>query len=172
MALTLWIVLFLSLLLFLAAAKTHGRQIRLERELRGHMDIQFGTGTNPPFVEGLWRRDRIRFWSLFAVLAALFLVLALVPIVPSSALPLHRATEERALARSLIGALLWAPTITFLTLAVLSLRRFRHDEKNPTPDEPNVHHPPPWRIHARRSTLFWFATAFVLLTLVIVLAYR
>src|SRR5688500_8313789 len=91
---TFWTILLLSALAFLAAAKTHGRQIRLERQSRGHLDVQFGTGTNPPFVEGLGRRDRIRFWSLLSILILTVLVLTLSGIVPAHAMPLHDAADE------------------------------------------------------------------------------
>lgn len=60
----------------LVAAKAHGRQVRLEREHAGYHDVAFG-GTNPPFVEKLWRRDRVRFWvvaplAMVALVAVLF----------------------------------------------------------------------------------------------------
>lgn len=68
------LLLALSVAAFLLAAKSHGRQVRLERERAGHYEVVFG-GTNPPFVEALWRRDRIRFWTtaalVFAAIAAL-----------------------------------------------------------------------------------------------------
>jgi hypothetical protein len=56
------VVLVLSVVTFLLAAKSHGRQVRLERERAGYTHVVFG-GVNPPYVEALWRRDRIRFWS-------------------------------------------------------------------------------------------------------------
>ena len=55
--------------LILAAAKAHGRQLRLERESHGHLQVDFRKD-NPPWVEALWRRDRIGFWPAFVVLAA------------------------------------------------------------------------------------------------------
>lgn len=64
------VFLTLSLVTMLAAAKAHGRQVRLEREHAGFHDVRFG-GDNPPFVEALWRRDRVRFWSSFPVFLAL-----------------------------------------------------------------------------------------------------
>ena len=57
---------------FLAAAKAHGRQLRLERELAGYLHVTFG-GKNPAWVEALWRRERLYFFSL----AALFLLAAI-----------------------------------------------------------------------------------------------
>lgn len=55
-------VAILTLPLLLVAAKAHGRQVRLERERAGYHDVVFG-GENAPFVEALWRRDRVAFWT-------------------------------------------------------------------------------------------------------------
>ncbi|MDB5105137.1 MAG: hypothetical protein JWP91_2826 [Fibrobacteres bacterium] len=60
-----WAILAAHSALTLAAAKSHGRQIRLERERYGYLKADFGA-RNPAFVEALWRRDRILFWSVFA----------------------------------------------------------------------------------------------------------
>jgi hypothetical protein len=62
------VLLGASVVAFLLAAKAHGRQIRLERELEGHHRVVFG-GTNPPYVEALWRADRVRYWSIAAGVA-------------------------------------------------------------------------------------------------------
>jgi hypothetical protein len=61
--------------LVLAAAKAHGRQVRLEREAMGHFDVDFRRD-NHPDVEALWLRDRRLFWPAFAVLAGLGVGLA------------------------------------------------------------------------------------------------
>lgn len=53
----------------LVAAKAHGRQVRLERERAGIFEVVFG-GDNPPFVEALWRRDRVRYWTAFPLFLA------------------------------------------------------------------------------------------------------
>lgn len=50
----------------LAAAKAHGRQVRLERERAGFDEVDF-MADNPPFVEHLWERDRRIYWPAFAV---------------------------------------------------------------------------------------------------------
>jgi hypothetical protein len=55
--------------LILAAAKAHGRQLRLERTQAGFPTADFRR-PNEPFVEQLWRTDRLGFWTLFVVLAA------------------------------------------------------------------------------------------------------
>jgi hypothetical protein len=59
---------------FLLAAKAHGRQLRLERELAGYHRVIFG-GANPPFVEALWRADRVRYWSTVVGVGVLVLAL-------------------------------------------------------------------------------------------------
>jgi hypothetical protein len=58
-----------ALALVLAAAKAHGRQLRLEREQAGHPEANF-RGPNDPWVETLWRNDRIGFWTLCLALGA------------------------------------------------------------------------------------------------------
>lgn len=63
---SLALTLVLASATMLVAAKAHGRQVRLERELAGHNEVVFG-GANAPFVEALWRRDRVRFWSVAPV---------------------------------------------------------------------------------------------------------
>ena len=60
-----WLLVALSLASFLAAAKTHGRQLRLERELAGYLHVTFG-GKNPAWVEGLWQRERMYFLGVKA----------------------------------------------------------------------------------------------------------
>ena len=61
-----WLAAVATVALVLAAAKAHGRQVRLEREQQGHFHVDFGT-RNPPEVEAIWRRDRRLFWPTFAV---------------------------------------------------------------------------------------------------------
>lgn len=58
-----------AIALVLAAAKAHGRQLRLEREQAGHAEADF-RGPNDPWVEALWRTDRIGFWTLCLALGA------------------------------------------------------------------------------------------------------
>jgi hypothetical protein len=53
---------------FLAAAKAHGRQLRIERELAGYFQVRFG-GQNPEWVEAFWRRERAYFWGSAVALA-------------------------------------------------------------------------------------------------------
>ena len=56
--------------MFLATAKLHGRQLRLEREQAGITEVSFGRGAqNAPFVVALWRRERFIFWPAAATTA-------------------------------------------------------------------------------------------------------
>ena len=55
-----WLGALIGVAALLVAAKAHGRQVRLEREAAGYHEVVFG-GTNPPFVDALWRADRFRF---------------------------------------------------------------------------------------------------------------
>lgn len=61
-----WGAVITSVALLLVAARSHGRQIRLEREHRGHFEIDF-TAENHPWAEQLWKRDRRLSWSTFAI---------------------------------------------------------------------------------------------------------
>ena len=65
-----WLAVAATVALILAAAKAHGRQVRLEREQQGHFRVDFRT-RNPPAVEAIWRTDRRIFWPVFAVVALL-----------------------------------------------------------------------------------------------------
>lgn len=72
-----WLVGAAFVLLLLAAAKAHGRQVRLEREARGIFTVDFRRD-NDPWVEALWRRDRRVFWTAFLVLLLVALAVAAV----------------------------------------------------------------------------------------------
>lgn len=77
-ALLLVLIFLVAAALFVAAAKTHGRQVRLERELQGFDHVDFRRDhANPPWVEDVWRRDRVAYWSVAAGAAFLFSVGAL-----------------------------------------------------------------------------------------------
>jgi hypothetical protein len=97
-----------SVALFLAAAKAHGRELRLEREAAGVMHVVFG-GQNPPVVEAIWSAERWRFWIATPLLAAALAALLVAR---------HAGTGRIAMA-----ALTWAPAISFTALGVLSFVR-------------------------------------------------
>src|SRR3989442_4389298 len=71
-----WIELGLGVVLLFLSAKAHGRQIRLERELEGYMEVDF-MKDNPPWVEALWRKDRRRYWATVPIAIVGFLLLGL-----------------------------------------------------------------------------------------------
>jgi hypothetical protein len=112
-------VLVASGVSFLVAAKAHGRQLRLERELEGYHHVVFG-GTNPPFVEALWRADRVRYWSIAVGLAVGVLCLF--------ALARARGWHWPFLGGgggSVAWLVLWgAPVVAFVTCGLWSLGRF------------------------------------------------
>ncbi|MGQ0535313.1 MAG: hypothetical protein ACT4PT_04500 [Methanobacteriota archaeon] len=98
--------------LFLAAAKAHGRQLRVERELHGYLEIDFRGGSNPPWVEALWRRDRIRFWIVFPLLSAILVAAA-------------RAWWSAPTVAVVVAALVAGSAAAFTALGLASLARFR-----------------------------------------------
>ena len=65
-------IFVLLVLAFLSAAKSHGRQHRLERELEGHWKVSF-TSENHPWVERFWFRQRIVYWSIATITAIVLL---------------------------------------------------------------------------------------------------
>jgi len=104
------LVIAVSFIAFLGAAKIHGRQLRLEREAAGIHEVTFGgPRKNPPFVEALWAAERWRFWPLAVGLGAAALAIGL--------------GTRRPLALVLVAALLWAPTISFIVTGALSYAR-------------------------------------------------
>jgi hypothetical protein len=111
------VLLAFSIGTFWLAAKAHGRQIRLERERAGYMQVDF-RARNPPFVEALWWRDRWCYW----LVAATMLVLVLLALVgaPRLGLPGPRAAAS--------WLVLWAawlvPMVTaFFVAGLVSLAR-------------------------------------------------
>jgi hypothetical protein len=114
-----WLLVPASVMLFLVAAKAHGRQIRLERELAGYHSVRFGA-RNPPFVEALWRRDRVRYWLVAGVASVLAIVYAIVASRRGWLLP--RIGGGRGLAYFWLAVV--APMVLAFTVAGLSsLRR-------------------------------------------------
>ena len=117
-----WTAVAGSLAAFLAAAKSHGRQIRLERELAGHWKVVFG-GENPPMVEALWRRDRILFWSVFAAVLLGSLAYGLFASRHHGRLPLSGSGGQAAWWGLPFLALAWAFILAFLIAGLTSAVR-------------------------------------------------
>ena len=153
-----WSLVGLALALYLVAAKTHGRQLRLERELAGYWTVSFG-GRNPPFVEALWHRERLIFWSL----AAVFLLLTLVV----------RFAAPARVGRSVPGALLFhlvAPlTLAFVVSGLLSLYRFASSVQAGAASGPR---PDDWLARAGWGSVAFWALTFVLGAAVVLVARR
>lgn len=103
-----FLLILVSVVLFVIAAKAHGRELRLEREANGVTHVVFG-GQNPPAVEAIWSAERRRFWVLAPVLAG------------ALALVLRRFGGGAGLMA--LGALAWAPVIAFIALGLASAAR-------------------------------------------------
>jgi hypothetical protein len=155
-------VLVASAVAFVLAAKAHGRQIRLERELQGYHQVVFG-GSNPPFVEALWRADRVRYWSITAGLAA-------------GAVGLFFLARARGWHWPFLGggggsaawlALWGAPVVAFITCGLWSLGRFvRAVEQKAGAVEAG------WASEAIQGSTVWFAAAVLAAVLVFSVSLR
>ena len=145
---TSWISIAVSMAAFLAAAKAHGRQIRLERELAGIFEVVFG-GKNSPFVTTLWRRDRIILWTTAVAVLALFVAYVSVR---------HRARWEY-----LPLSFLWPITSGFFTAGLTGLVRTVSAYRKSAPQH-NAGFPP-----AFSGSLGWWLLATILLKASIVL---
>src|SRR5688500_19580447 len=112
-----WIVLAGSIAAYLLAAKVHGHQLRLERELAGYFEVVFG-GSNPPFVEALWSRERVIYWSITGSLALVGVAYAFAA---------ARIGWPAPLRGSWIGTILlvtlWPMTLAFLASGLASAGR-------------------------------------------------
>lgn len=161
-----WVAAVLSIATFLLAAKSHGRQIRLERELEGHDAVVFG-GTNPPFVEALWRKDRALYWRVFPIAAGVpafvFMMLPVLGILPGI---------EAPQAVLVLGSiLLWAFVTSFLVCGLVSAGRLRLSLHRTDPGAKESREAWAWRVGpewlqgARRGTAaYWIATGAVAAT--------
>jgi hypothetical protein len=107
---------------FLTAAKAHGRQIRLERELAGYSSVTFGA-PNAPFVEALWRRDRIVYWSVAATVCVVALAYGLVGARKGWPQPMAGADRRSWLGFGMMVTL-WPLIAAFLTAGTVSQIRF------------------------------------------------
>lgn len=118
-----WIVLALGAATFLAAAKAHGRQLRLERELAGYWHVTFGA-QNPAFVEALWRRERLLYWSLAAALAIVTIGFRVLASRVAWSLPVDGTQARPSVIGALIFHVLVPLIVAFIATGFLSLSRF------------------------------------------------
>lgn len=145
-----------SLGLFLASAKAHGRQLRLEREKAGYFQVVFG-GKNPAFVEGLWKQERLLFWSLTGAVCAFALAYAVaarrfgwnVPFCsPGSAPPPWWLLP--------LWGFIWPLCLAFILTGALSVWRLRMALVSGPPADSA------WLASARRGSLGWWSLVTVL----------
>ncbi len=151
-----WIELGLGVILLYLTAKAHGRQIRLEREFEGYMEVDF-MKENPPWVEALWRKDRRRFWPTFAVATVVLSATGLL------VLPGRFGTEPFGnpfLGAVLLTGFLWPIVIAFTSNGIQSALRLRTTLSRETSighQRASVHRKEgPWARSALRGTLeYW-----------------
>jgi hypothetical protein len=117
------LVLGIGIGTFLAAAKAHGRQLRLERELAGYFEVVF-SGRNPDFVENLWRRERWAFWSIAATVAAITLTLRVLGPKRGWALPFERAAREASISGILLLHAVVPMVVAFTATGLSSFVRY------------------------------------------------
>jgi hypothetical protein len=153
---TRWGALALAVATFLSAAKTHGRHVRLERELAGHWHVTFGV-PNHPWVEALWRRDRLVYWSTAAALALAGVALALLAPRFRWRLPLSVGVT-RSWPSVLFLALLGPMTGAFVTAGAVSLVRLRAALSDPAATSAM---PAGWAAAASSGTAGWWALTLV-----------
>jgi hypothetical protein len=154
------LILGASVVAFLLAAKAHGRQLRLERELAGYPHVVFG-GTNPPFVEALWRADRVRYWSIAGGVALTVLGLFALARAQGWGWPFLGGGSGSVAWLAVWGSLVGA----FLASGLWSLTRFLHTVSQ----KPEGTVDTAWVSTALRGSAGWF-TAAALATGLILLA--
>jgi hypothetical protein len=154
-----------SLLLFLAAAKNHGRHIRLERQLAGHWEVSFARD-NHPWVEALWQRDRMIYWSIAIALAVLGLVYAVLARRWQWPMP-PRNAPGWSWWSALLLVIVWPLVVAFVTCAVASLTRFLAALSSPGP---GTIERGDWIAPALWGSAGWWALTLALAALVIWLA--
>jgi len=150
-----------SLALFLASAKAHGRQLRLERERAGYFKVVFG-GRNPAFVEGLWKQERLLFWSLAGALCAFALAYAVAAQRfgwHAAFLPPVGGSPPWWLLPLWVG--IWPMCVAFTFTGVLSVWRLRMAlVSGPSADRR-------WLAAARRGSAGWWALVLLLILAVV-----
>jgi hypothetical protein len=164
-----WLILAASLALVLLAAKSHGRQIRLERERAGYWKVVFGA-RNPPFVEALWRQDRILFWSVFGAGVAMALIFAWAAARFSRPMPLSDVRGSASSWVLILVAAVWPFAAAFIVSGLASLARLArslsaaHAPENPPAD--------PWLRNAWQGSLAWWIPTLALAIAIGLAAFR
>lgn len=148
-----WIALFSTVAVLLVAAKTHGRQVRIERELAGHFHASFG-GENPPWVEALWRRDRRTYWATFAPAALALLGLRFGVVQRPLPAPFTAWAPDAWLEPVVL--LLWAGVSASFVAGLSSLGRFLHATQPLVEARASR---PVWLASALRGSAFWWGLA-------------
>jgi hypothetical protein len=137
-------------------AKAHGRQVRLQRELRGYASVDFTSDANPAWVEELWKRDRQRFWPVLAFVAALGLAGALLLFPGSLPLPFETdAQGPRAPWWDALVVLGWALIAAFATAGIAGWAEFTRDAQGVEAKQSKE-----WITDARRGSVAWWGLAF------------
>jgi len=164
-----WLILGLGAATFLVAAKTHGRQIRLERELAGYWHATFGAA-NPAFVEALWRRERFMYWSVAAVLATCSIAFRLVAHRFEWPLPPVATSGGRSILAALLFHVLTPLTAAFVATGLLSVVRFVLAAR--AGSETTAARPDSWMSEALWGTAGWWALTLAMCAGLWVLAWR
>jgi hypothetical protein len=149
-------ILAASLALVLMAAKSHGRQVRLERERAGYPTVVTGTG-NPPWVEALWRRDRIHFWAAFGAGVSLAVSYALAAARMFWPMPLRDADGNLPWWSFILFTAVWPFAAAFLVSGLASLARLALSFRGRLPSDPR--RPKPggtWLLKAWLGSLGWW----------------
>jgi hypothetical protein len=159
-----------SLGLFLASAKAHGRQLRLEREKAGYFEVVFG-GKNPAFVEGLWKQERLLFWSLAGAVCAFALAYAVAARRFGWDIPFCAAASGLGASAAPpwwllpLWAFVWPFCLAFILTGILSGWRLRMALVSGPPADSA------WLAAARLGSLGWWSCVAVLALMVAVAAY-
>jgi len=164
-----WIELGLGVVLLFLSAKAHGRQIRLERELEGYMEVDF-MKENPPWVEALWRTDRRRYWATVPIAIAVLVLLGLLTLPP------RFGTEP--LGNPIIGTIflagfLWPLVVAFTSNGIQSAIRLRTALIQGGEQRRQEAHAQPegsaWRRAALRGTIGYWALVLAIGALAVLL---
>ena len=164
-----WLVLALGAIAFLIAAKTHGRQLRLERELAGHWHVTFGR-SNGAWIDALWRRERIIFWS---AVVALFVCASVFRALASRfgwQLPLADGDGRASWSGAILLYVLVPFTGAFIVSGALSLARFTRADH--TARIGDTARSATWLASASWGSVAWWVATLALVAIVVGLAWR